>query len=664
MNTQSSIGIKKYGNGSAFEGRHIVRLETGGDSFKLHKKRVVVGSVVSADVRIEGPGVSPIHAVIEIERDPVSGKDCATIYDLASVSGVFVGHDRVVTRMLKNGDTLKIGDHLIKFDLLDIDSAVLDRPFHEAEGRKLFMTHPEDIGALLLENAHEVEEIFDYRPSAKKALEVIMSWHGTILDVQHFVDEKQVTIGGSQEASFGVPLQSKEAIFVLADRTGDNFVLNVHGEMSGVVQRKGSLDQLKSLGRSIPMTADDFAKVTIGEIDFYLSSTAAPPRLKRRRILERDPFLFRVLISSALLTTAVITALFQIPVQPTLETEQVPERIATILYQPEKYRYVPKPEPQGKTRADETPVTPKPPKEPPKKVKIEIQPNPNNINKPIPKEMNVAQPNKPRPKAQLGQRQAKEGEGARAKGAEGRRGSKNAPRSKDAQANAKRPSPQAGTGKGGSISQVADQGNVDLLKGAVSQIENILGSSSEKLGKSGSKLKGFGGFDTQGSGGLALSGNAAGGGGDAAGLGGLGKQGRGGGRVGTGLGAAGSGSGIVGGRSRVELRKGGPEETVVMGAIDASAIEAALLAHKDEFRNCYEREINAENPNQSGRVGTSFVIGASGRVTEAGVLSSTLKNPNTERCILNVIRRIQFPIPRGAGLVEVKYPFKFSAGSG
>lgn len=664
MSTQSTIGMKKFGVGPVFEGKHIIRLDTGGESYKLHKKRVVVGSVVSADVRIEGPGVSPIHAVVEVDRDPVSGKDCAMIYDLASVSGVFVGSDRVVTRMLKNGDTIKIGDHLIKFDLLDIDAAVLDRPFHEAEGRKLFVNRPEDVGALLLENEHDVEEIFDYRPSAKKSLEVIMSWHGTILDVQHFVDEKQVTIGGSKEASFGVPFQSKDALFSLADRTGDSYTLNVHSEMSGVVQRKGSLDSLKNLGRSISMTADDFAKVSIGEIDFYLSSTAAPPKLKRRRILERDPFLFRVLMSSALLTTAVITALFQMPVQLLLETEQVPERIATILYQPEKYRYIPKPEPQGKTKADETPVSPTKPKEPPKKVKIEIQPDPNNAKKPVPKEMNVAQPKQPRPKAQLGQREAREGEGARAKGAEGKRGSKNAPRSKDAQANAKRPSPQGGTGRGGSMSQVADQGNVDLLKGAVSQIENILGASSEKLGKSGSKLKGFGGFDTQGNGGLALSGNAAGGGGDAAGLGGLGKQGRGGGRVGTGLGAAGSGSGIVGGRSRVELRKGGPEETVVMGAIDASAIEAALLAHKDEFRNCYEREINAENPNQSGRVGTSFTIGASGRVMDAGVVSSTLKNANTERCILNVIRRIQFPIPRGAGLVEVKYPFKFSAGSG
>jgi len=112
------------------------------------------------------------------------------------------------------------------------------------------------------------------------------------------------------------------------------------------------------------------------------------------------------------------------------------------------------------------------------------------------------------------------------------------------------------------------------------------------------------------------------------------------------------------------IRTGGPEEAVVMGAIDASAIEAALLAHKDEFRLCYEREINAENPKLAGRVGTSFVIGAQGRVTQAGVASTTLNNASAERCILNVIRRIDFPIPRGGGLVQVTYPFKFSPAGG
>jgi len=97
------------------------------------------------------------------------------------------------------------------------------------------------------------------------------------------------------------------------------------------------------------------------------------------------------------------------------------------------------------------------------------------------------------------------------------------------------------------------------------------------------------------------------------------------------------------------IRSGGPEEAVVMGSIDADAVEAALLAHKDEFRLCYEREINAENPSLAGRVGTSFVIGSSGRVTQAGIESTTLKNANTERCIIQVLKRIDFPIPRGAG---------------
>ena len=100
------------------------------------------------------------------------------------------------------------------------------------------------------------------------------------------------------------------------------------------------------------------------------------------------------------------------------------------------------------------------------------------------------------------------------------------------------------------------------------------------------------------------------------------------------------------------------------GAEGHGAVEAALLAHKDEFRLCYEKEINAENPKLAGRVGTSFVIGSGGSVTQAGIASSSLKNANVEQCILTVIRRIDFPIPRGGGLVQVTFPFKFSPAGG
>jgi TonB family protein len=259
---------------------------------------------------------------------------------------------------------------------------------------------------------------------------------------------------------------------------------------------------------------------------------------------------------------------------------------------------------------------------------------------------------------------AKEGEGARAKGREGTRGKPHAPQvaGVDPQNAAARKSAMGGVGRGGGASQVNQNANVDVLKGASSKIMNILGGSSALLGQGGKRLEGFGGFTTQGGGGLALSGDGRGGGGNADTLaGGLGNKGTGGGRVGTGLGAAGNGSGMIGGQTRVSIRTGGPEEAVVMGSIDADAVEAALLAHRDEFRYCYEKEINAESSGIGGRVGTTFVIGASGRVAQAGIESTSLKNANVERCVLNVIRRIDFPIPRGAGLVQVSYPFKFNS---
>jgi TonB family protein len=212
---------------------------------------------------------------------------------------------------------------------------------------------------------------------------------------------------------------------------------------------------------------------------------------------------------------------------------------------------------------------------------------------------------------------------------------------------------------------VAETGNVDLLKGASNKIQNLLGNVGQNLGKGGSKIAGFGGFNTQGLGGQALSGTGTGGGGSADTLaGGLGKQGVGGGRVGTGLGASGTGNGIVGGKTRVVIARGGPEESVVMGAIDKDAIIAALEAHRDEFRLCYEKEINAESPDLGGTIVPNFVIGPSGRVTQAGIDSATLKNENVQACVIRVIKRIDFPQPRGGGVVQVTYPFKFrSTGS-
>ena len=546
---------------------------------------------------------------------------------------------------------------------------------------------------LLLQDDREIEEIFDFRPTSQLALEVVMSWYGSILAVEHFVHEKKVTIGNTPNNDFSIPplLSSAQFPMVVKNR-GEGFVLNLDSQMKGVIQQNGdlsSVDQVRSHairganGYEVPLGNHDFAKITIGEIDFYFSYTSAPPRLKRRRLLEKDPFFTKVFSVSMLMTVALLFTLFKVQLPQSVEVEQVPERIATILYQPEKFMKqpeVPKPKPKEPAPVPVAMQEPPQPKqtEPKQVTKVNLDQKPVDLKKPVPKVIAVQKPtvpnqakepklNPPQAKPALQNRaapkaEAKEGEGARAKGKEGSRGELNKPKSAVKSTELSRPSPNGGAKGANSDSEVNEDGNVDLLKGAGGRIQNILGSSTAHLGEGGSQAKGFGNFSSAGSGGLALSGSGQGGGGTAdTTLGGLGQKGRGMGRVGTGMGAAGNGSGIVGAHARVELRSDGPEEAVVMGSIDGDAVNRALAAHRDEFRLCYEREINAENPSLSGKVGVKFVIGASGRSSQAGIESSALNNPNAENCILKVIKRIQFPMPQGGGIVEVSKTFTFAA---
>jgi len=671
----------------------VLKLKDGDKTYRLNKARIIIGSIVSADVRVQGEGVAPIHAVLEIGDENVG-----IIYDLASDSGVYVNGKKIVTQVVGQGENFTIGRYTFVFELRDLQTVQGEVQKGERkeftkllDGSTLFFDPKEDFKPLILEDERYVEEVFDYRPSANKALEIIMAWapmrgelnsEPLILDVEHFMKEKSVVLGQKQSDDFGIPPLLGDKRYPLVTRSGETYTLNLSNEMNGVVSRKGEIfsfaDWRKgSGGNQIPLDSDDFAKVSIGDLDFYLSFTAAPPKLKRRG-LEKDFLFYKVMATSLLLTGLIIGGVSRVHVTETIEAEQIPERLATILYNPQNFT-PPKPTPPPAPPVKETPkedpkpvaeVKPKPPEpKPTQNVKVELTPKKVEP-KPIPEKIKVTPEKKPDAKvaqnqqskgaSQRPENEAKEGEGARAKGQEGARGQKNAKSGKTHQDAAFRPSPQAGEGRGAGNSQVVDEGNIDILKGAGAKIQDLLGNSGENLGKGGEKLKGFGGFTTKGEGGLALQGSGKGGGGTAeTTLGGLGNKGTGGGRVGTGKGAAGNGSGIVGGATRVALRTGGAEELVTMGSIDQDAILAALLAHKDEFRLCYEREINAETPSATGTVKPSWTIGSSGRVTQASIDSTTLNNPSVERCVLTVIRRIQFPTPEGA-TVTVTFPFKFS----
>jgi TonB family protein len=635
----------------------------------LDKRRVVLGSSTSCDIRIDDPSVSPIHAILEV--DAAAGK--ATIYDLASENGTMVGGQKIIQQDLKPGDSFQLGSHIVYFRRAD--------DLKQADA-------PEDRSPFLLEEGDNVHEIFDHKPEAKLCLQVVMLYLDNILEVSHFRNKKQIVIGPKASDDFGVPPLLKgeaSARYELLSKVGKgssddgaNYLLNLHQDMAGVISQGGTFRPIKQViaeaagNKQLPLSEKDFAKITMGDVSFFVSFTPSPPRLKRQRLLARDPIFAKIWFTSLAATLLTVYGISKTVVNPNIEIEQLPERIATIIYKPELLPVEPKPKPPAPPPA---PVEEKKP-EPPKKEVIKVTPK--EVTKPKPKDAVIGkeQPKEQKPKpqpakpAQAAPKQpgpkanaaGNEGAGARAAGDNGTRGKPDAKPANIPQTKAQRPGSgpknMPANARPGN-SQVQDLGVVDVFKSSGGQLSKILAGGKGASGAA-DKLEGYGGFTTRGAGGLGDAGTGAGGGGQSMGLGGLADKGAGGGRKGTGLGALGSGGNIIGGSGKLVVAGvNGAPEPIVLGAIDSDAIARAVAEHRDEIKYCYEKEINAENPDLAGRVSVRWVIGASGQVTSAGVASTSLRNAAVESCVVAVIKRIAFPPVKGGGVAEVTYPFVF-----
>ena len=76
------------------------------------------------------------------------------------------------------------------------------------------------------------------------------------------------------------------------------------------------------------------------------------------------------------------------------------------------------------------------------------------------------------------------------------------------------------------------------------------------------------------------------------------------------------------------------------------------------IKYCYERALKSD-PGLSGKIVVEFVIGPQGTVTNAKIVTSTVKSHQFQADILKVIRRMRFPKPAGGGSIVVAYPFIF-----
>lgn len=241
------------------------------------------------------------------------------------------------------------------------------------------------------------------------------------------------------------------------------------------------------------------------------------------------------------------------------------------------------------------------------------------------------------------------GEGAKAKRDEGKVGKKDATmeKAKGNKVEVKKSEQDRQIAENaGLLGALADAGELDGVFGSSALDASLAGGVGGLLGAKGTQI---------GAGGLGSRGSGLGGGGSADGLGGLGTKG-----IGSGKSGYGSGGGSFGAKGEGGLGSVGGDP-IVLGALDRSLIDEVVKRHMNQIRYCYQRELT-KNPSLGGKIVVKFTIAKDGTVSKASTASTTMSNKAVEGCIEGRFMRMQFPQPKGGGIVIVSYPFIFAPG--
>lgn len=85
----------------------------------LEREEVILGRALGADVRINHPNVSRQHARINITYNSEKDTNEYILTDLGSRNGTLLNNQKINREILQNGDKIQIGEHILRFDLLD-----------------------------------------------------------------------------------------------------------------------------------------------------------------------------------------------------------------------------------------------------------------------------------------------------------------------------------------------------------------------------------------------------------------------------------------------------------------------------------------------------------------------------------------------------------------
>jgi hypothetical protein len=101
-------------------------------------------------------------------------------------------------------------------------------------------------------------------------------------------------------------------------------------------------------------------------------------------------------------------------------------------------------------------------------------------------------------------------------------------------------------------------------------------------------------------------------------------------------------------------------DTVVLGSIDPEILRKILGEYLAQFKFCYQQELQEQSEKIKGIVDLNFRIEGDGKVSKVNIKSAQTKfSEKGIGCMSNILRMIDFPKPKGGGLVDVRQPLNF-----
>ena len=103
---------------------------------------------------------------------------------------------------------------------------------------------------------------------------------------------------------------------------------------------------------------------------------------------------------------------------------------------------------------------------------------------------------------------------------------------------------------------------------------------------------------------------------------------------------------------------------MILGSIDPEVLRRILQEYLPQFKFCYQQELQEHSEKLKGIVDLNFRIEGNGKVSTVRIKSAQTKfSEKGIGCMGNILHMINFPKPKGGGVVDVRQPLNFSSES-